>query len=133
MRAVFKRSLASLEEVYAFTEKFFAGEEVDGKHLYAINLVLEELFSNMVKFNEAGPDTVSVEMLRQNGAVRVQLSDQEPEPFDVTTPRPLDIDAPLERREESGMGLFLVQKFVDSLDYTYRNGTSTITFVKRLD
>jgi len=133
MRAVFNRSLASLEDVFAFTDKFFAGEEVDGKHLYAIKLVMEELFTNMVKFNETGPETVSVEMLRQDGAVRVQLSDQEPEPFDVTAPRSLDVDAPLERREESGMGLFLVQKFVDALDYTYRNGTSTITFVKRLD
>lgn len=132
MQAMFKRSLASLEDVFSFTEQFFAGQEVDGKHLYAINLVLEELFTNMVKFNESGPETVSVEMLRMDDAVQVRLSDREPEPFDVTAPQSLDIDAPVEKREEGGMGLFLVQKFVDSLDYAYRDGTSTITFSKRL-
>ncbi len=132
MRALFKRSLASLEEVFAFTEQFFAGQDVDEKHLYAINLVIEELFTNMVKFNETGPENVAVEMLRRDDAVQVQLSDREPEPFDVTAPQALDVDAPVERREEGGMGLFLVQKFVDSLDYAYRDGTSTITFVKKL-
>lgn len=132
MQAEFKRSLASLEDVFSFTEQFFAGQEVDGKHLYAINLVLEELFTNMVKFNESGPETVSLEMLRVDNAVQVRLSDQEQKPFDVTAPQSLDIDAPIEERPEGGMGLFLVQKFVDSLDYAYRDGTSTITFLKRL-
>lgn len=132
MQAVFKRSLASLDDVFSFTEQFFAGQEVDGKHLYAVNLVLEELFTNMVKFNASGPDTVSVEMLRVDDAVQVQLSDRESAPFDVTVPQSLDTDAPVEKREEGGMGLFLVQKFVDSLDYAYRDGASTITFSKRL-
>lgn len=132
MQAVFKRSLASLDDVFSFTEQFFAGQEVGEKHLYAVNLVLEELFTNMVKFNESGPETVSVEMLRVDDAVQVRLSDREPEPFDVTAPQSLDTDAPVEKREEGGMGLFLVQKFVDSLDYAYRDGTSTITFSKRL-
>lgn len=133
MRAVFQRSLASLDDVFTFTARFFSGHEGDDKNLYAINLVIEELFTNMVKFNDAGPETVTVEMLREGDAVRVQLSDCEQEPFDVTVPRSVDIDAPVERREETGMGLFLVQKFVDSLDYSYRDGVSTITFVKRLD
>lgn len=132
MQAAFKRSLASLQEVFAFTEQFFAGQEVNEKHLYAINLVLEELFTNMVKFNESGPETVSVEMLRVDDGVQVRLSDQEARPFDVTAPQALDTDAPVEKRQEGGMGLFLVQKFVDSLDYVYRDGTSTITFLKRL-
>jgi anti-sigma regulatory factor (Ser/Thr protein kinase) len=129
---MFQRSLESLENVFAFTTEFFAGDEINPKHLYAINLVIEELFTNMVKFNATGPEQVSVEMTRLDGAVEVRMSDRETEPFDVTEPQPLDPDAPVEKREEGGMGLFLVQKFVDSLEYAYRDGVSTITFVKKL-
>jgi hypothetical protein len=31
------------------------------------------------------------------------------------------------------LGLLLVQKFVDSLEYAWRDGTSTITFTRKLD
>ena len=132
MQATFQRSLATLDEVFAFIERFFDGNPADEKSLYAIKLVVEELFTNMVKFNPTGPATVEMELKRLDDAVEVRMSDREPEPFDVTRPSPLDPEAPVEKREESGMGLFLVQQFVDSLDYSYRDGTSTITFVKRL-
>jgi serine/threonine-protein kinase RsbW len=132
MQASFQRSMATLDEVFAFIERFFDAEKVDEKTLYAINLVVEELFTNMVKFNPTGPATVEMELKRLDDAVEVRLSDREPEPFDVTKPSSVDPEAPIEKRESSGMGLFLVQQFVDSLDYSYRDGTSTITFVKRL-
>jgi anti-sigma regulatory factor (Ser/Thr protein kinase) len=132
MQALFQRSLASLDEIFAFTAKFFEGEQVDRRDVYAVNLVIEELFTNMVKFNATGPDAVALEMVRREDAVEVRMSDRERQPFDVTEPQPLDVDAPVEKREERGMGLFLVQKFVDSLEYAYRDGTSTITFVKKL-
>jgi anti-sigma regulatory factor (Ser/Thr protein kinase) len=132
MEALFQRSLGSLEALFSFTETFFAGQEIDPDELHALNLVLEELFTNMVKFNPAGPDAVVLEMERLNDTVRVRLADRTAEPFDVTVSRPVDVSAPAERRTPGGLGLFLVHKFVDSLDYAYSDGVSTITFMKRL-
>lgn len=133
MNELFRRSLESLDQVFALTERFFAGEQIDGSHRYAINLVIEELFSNMVKYNPAGPGDIRVDMERRAGEIQVRISDHEDKPFDVTTPRSVDTDAPLEQRQAGGLGLFLVQKFVDSLDYAYRDGISTITFTRKLD
>lgn len=133
MNEWFPRSLAALEEVFGLTERFFAGQQIDGRHRYAVNLVIEELFTNMVKYNPAGSGHIQVEMQRRPADVQVRISDREATPFDVTTPRDVDPDAPLEQRQAGGMGLFLVQKFVDSLDYAYRDGTSTITFTRKLD
>lgn len=132
MQAAFARSMSSLDDVFVFAENFLAGRDVDGRHLYAIKLVIEELFTNMVKFNPDGPETIALEMTHLDHAVQVRMTDREPAPFDVTEPRALDTDAPIERRDGSGMGLFLVQRFVDAMDYAYRDGISTITFVKRL-
>lgn len=133
MHEPFRRSLESLDEIFDFTERFFAGHEVEERHRYAVNLVIEELFTNMVKYNPASAGEIVVEMQHRDGGVQVRLSDRESVPFDVTAPRAVDPEAPLERRRSGGLGLFLVQKFVDSLDYAYRDGTSTITFTRKLD
>lgn len=132
MQASFARSMSSLDDVFGFAENFLAGRNVDGRHLFAIKLVIEELFTNMVKFNPDGPDTIALEMADLDDAVQVRLTDREPAPFDVTEPRGMDTEAPIERRDGNGMGLFLVQRFVDAMEYAYRDGVSTITFVKRL-
>ena len=132
MQARFVRALSSLDDIFAFTEEVLAGRTVADRHLYAIKLVIEELFTNMVKFNPDGPETIALEMTHLDDAVQVRMTDREPAPFDVTEARTLDTEAPIERRDANGMGLFLVQRFVDAMDYAYRDGTSTITFVKRL-
>jgi anti-sigma regulatory factor (Ser/Thr protein kinase) len=133
MNERFLRALESLDQVFAFTESFFAAEQVDGNHRYAINLVIEELFSNMVKYNPSSTAEIRMDMERRPDEVQVRISDHEEAPFDVTAPREVDTGAPLEQRQAGGLGLFLVQKFVDSLDYAYRDGISTITFTRRLD
>lgn len=133
MHELFRRSLESLDEIFDFTERFFAGQDVAERHRYAVNLVIEELFTNMVKYNPASAGEIVVEMQHRDGSVLVRLSDSESVPFDVTIPRAVNPETPLERRRSGGLGLFLVQKFVDSLDYAYRDGTSTITFMRKLD
>lgn len=133
MHEAFSRTLESLEHIFDFTGRFFAGRDVEERHRYAVNLVIEELFTNMVKYNASGSGQIEVEMRHQDGGVHVRLSDRESVPFDVTAPRAVDPETPLERRQSGGLGLFLVQKFVDSLDYAYRDGTSTITFTRNLD
>jgi anti-sigma regulatory factor (Ser/Thr protein kinase) len=132
MERWFDRSFDSLDQIFAFTERFFARECIDPKYLFTVNLAVEELFTNMVKYNAAGGGQIALHMQRLEDAVRVRLSDPESPPFDVTAPRPVDPDEPLEFRESGGLGLFLVHKVVDSLDYTYRDGTSTITFTRKL-
>jgi anti-sigma regulatory factor (Ser/Thr protein kinase) len=132
MQGLFSRSIDSLDEIFSFTEQFFTSEHIDPQHLFNINLAVEELFTNMVKYNSAGGGPIVLHMQRTGDAVRVRLRDPESPPFDVTEPRPVDAHAPLEARESGGLGLFLVHKIVDSLDYTYEDGTSTITFTRKL-
>jgi len=132
MQELFTRSLDSLDEIFAFTERFFAGREAEERHQYAVNLVIEELFSNMVKYNPTSAGPIVLELQHRDGAIRVRISDREAEPFDVTAAKASDPEAPLERREGGGLGLLLVQKYVDSLEYAYRDGVSTITFTRKL-
>ena len=102
------------------------------REMQGVNLAVEELFTNMVKFNPDGDEHISLQLQHADASVRVRLCDRRVEPFDVTVPRIVDRDAPVERRETGGLGLYLVQQMVDSLDYAHRDGVTTVTFTKNL-
>lgn len=133
MERLFRRNFDSLAEIFALTEEFGAKAGVGPEQLYTVNLAIEELFTNMVKFNPDGDEHISLQLQQADRAVHVRLCDRRVEPFDVTVPRLVDKDAPAEQREAGGLGLYLVQQMVDSLDYVHRDGVTTVTFTKNLD
>ncbi|HRP34737.1 MAG TPA: ATP-binding protein [Gammaproteobacteria bacterium] len=132
MERLFRRDFDSLAEIFALTEEFFAAAGIDPEQLYTVNLAVEELFTNMVKFNPDGDEHISLQLQHADRAVRVRLCDRRVEPFDVTVPRLVDRNAPVEQRETGGLGLYLVQQMVDTLDYVHRDGVTTVTFTKNL-
>ena len=121
MERHFKRSLDSLDEIFGFIENFFGTARIDASLSYAVNFAVEELFTNMVKYNPSGPEEVRIGMEAVDGGVRVVLVDYDSEPFDVSrAPRPRT-DAPLKERTPGGLGLHLVKHMVDSLRYEYED------------
>ena len=64
----FRREIDAIGEVFAFLEAFVEGQEIDEKTAFCINLVAEELFTNLVRHNVGGGDeiTVTIERRRRN-------------------------------------------------------------------
>lgn len=128
----FKRSFDSLDEIFRFTESFFVSEAIDTGLLHDVNFAVEELFTNMVKYNAPGSCDIRLGLDRSDGALVVRLVDSDSRPFDVTKSPPVDISKPLSEREPGGLGLHLVKKVVDTLDYQHADGETRITFTRRL-
>jgi anti-sigma regulatory factor (Ser/Thr protein kinase) len=81
----FRREIDAIGEVFAFLETFADGQEIDEKTAFCINLVVEELFTNMVRHNEGGGDRISVSVERRDNRVHLELVDTDVEPFDPET------------------------------------------------
>jgi anti-sigma regulatory factor (Ser/Thr protein kinase) len=132
----FGRSFESIREIFEFTSHFFARHKVDPRLLPTVDLVVEELFTNMVKYGAAAdPGTeVRIAMAAVAGGVEVTLSDFGVEPFDVTQAPDANVDLPIEQRKPGGLGLHLIRRMVDSWGYEYREAAreSRITFRKTL-
>jgi serine/threonine-protein kinase RsbW len=128
----FRRGFDSLAEIFAFTAEFFARHRVDAGLLPIVDFALEELFTNMVKYSPSGGAHVRIEMATTPGGVEVTLTDYAVERFDVTQAPDANIDLPLEQRRPGGLGLHLIRRLVDSMDYEYSNEErrSRITFRK---
>jgi anti-sigma regulatory factor (Ser/Thr protein kinase) len=130
MEKSFSRSLESLESLYEFTEDVLIEGGVADPVKNPIHLAMEELFVNMVEYNPLTTTDIKLEIDTEDGLVTVTLTEYGVDPFDVTHPRIVDIDAPLEERTPGGLGLHLIQNMVDNLEYEYEGGRSRVKFTK---
>ena len=125
----FRRTFDALPEIEQFTADVFASHQVDPALKPSVDLVLEELFTNMVKYGK-GDAPVRITLRKVPGGLQGTLTDYGVEPFDPTGAPAIDTGLPLEQREAGGMGLHLVRNVVDSIEYEYlkESRQSRITF-----
>lgn len=128
MRQEFGRSLDELKSIVAFTDRFFADHDVDESLRYVVDLCTEELFVNMITYDTGTDANVLIEMQSREAGVEVSLTDFDVDRFDPRDAPTADVDAPLEERTPGGLGVYLILKMVDSIQYEYRNRNSKITF-----
>ena len=131
--AAFPRDIASLPGLFEFADGFMDQADLGEALRYPVSFALEELFTNMVKYNPAGGGEIQVRLSLGESEVRVVLVDPDAPPFDITTDAPtVDVDRPLEERSPGGLGLHLVKRMMDRVEYEHSGRTGTIRLFKRV-
>lgn len=130
--AGFQRSFAALDRVFEFSRRFYEAEGVGAEDRLAFDFCLEEIFTNLVKYNHDGRNEIEVELERRGNDLVARVVDYDVEPYDVTRGPPVDVTLPIARREPGGLGLHLVRRLADDLSYDYTNRCSRITVTKSL-
>jgi serine/threonine-protein kinase RsbW len=130
-RREFPRTLAAVSELLDWVERFFEAAHIPSDHRFGVQLGLEELFTNLVKYG-AGSHPIQIELVRRDAVLLASLTDEDVEPFDPTAAPDADTTLPLDARKPGGLGLHLVRRVVDRVDYTYQNRRGRTTLVKRL-
>jgi anti-sigma regulatory factor (Ser/Thr protein kinase) len=133
MERDFKREIAALDDVFRSIDEFLAGQPVDEKTVLVTKLVVEELFTNLVRHDIGGLDRVGVSLTREGGRLIIRLKDFDVDPFDLSEAEPVDIHLPLAQRKVGGLGLHLVRNLVDELSYDYENRVLSVTAIKNLE
>lgn len=128
----FKRSFDSLEEIFRFTGEFFSRERIDRSLQLAVDLAVEEFFTNLVKYHPETRTDVALSLRRDGERLVVRIVADEAEPFDVTREREVPVDGPLAERPVGGLGLHLARKVMDRIDYSHAARRGTITLVKTI-
>ena len=129
---VYARSIEALEAVFAHADEFFRSHDVDPQTSFAVKLAIEEIFTNFVKYNPDGSDGILVDMQRKGGEIVARLVDPDSGEFDVTEYDKVDTSSQLDKRMAGGLGIFLVKKMVDDVQYHHSDRTSTIVLTKKM-
>jgi len=133
MERKFPKEIKSLDMIFEFISEFFDKHKIDKQLAISVNLAVEEIFTNMVKYNKESNDDISINLeIRQHELV-LSLTDFGVAPFDLTGIEKVDINQSLEERTVGGLGLHLVRNMIDDLSYKFEKGNCVITVIKNLE
>lgn len=133
MEGRFPRDIDALPSIFGFIAEFGTSQRIPEEQRFDVELIVEELFTNMVKYSADGAPEISIGLERGPGRLVITLRDFDVEPFDVTRPLNSSRNTGSEPPRAGGRGLHLVRQVADELHYEYRDRNSTITVTKRLD
>jgi len=124
---------SQLEKLAEFLENAAYEWDIPLKDTMNLNLVLEELFTNIVFYGYT--DQLSHEILIQmsldQDQITVSLEDDGREFNPLTVPEP-DRSGQIEDRKIGGLGIFFVRNFTDDVTYQRLNNKNILTLKKTI-
>ena len=128
----FRRDIHSLASIVAFVNEFLAEHGKGADAAYDVHLIIEELFTNMVKYSRESTEDVAIALEWNAPTLSIRLRDSDVDRFDLTQRPPVDVSRPISERRGGGLGIHFVQQLADSLEYDWTDRVSTIRITKRL-
>jgi len=123
-----------LDEVTAFVDGELEAYDCPVSVQLQIELAIEEIFVNIASYAYKPADgeaEVRCEVLQDPLRVVIQFLDGG-KPFDPLAGEVPDISRKALEEREGGLGILLVRKTMDDVQYAYENGKNILTILKRL-
>jgi len=127
----FPREVRALPAIVGFVADFSVSHGLGDDPRHDVELILEELFTNLVKYGGGATTDIAIALAREGDTLTIRMRDPNPTAFDITAPRPVvrgDDLGPL----PGGRGLQMVRAMADKLSYEHQNGVGVITVTKRI-
>ena len=105
------------------------------KEQMAIDVAVDELFANIAHYAynpETGYATVKVDVIKVPLSVEITFVDNG-KPYDPLAKADPDTTQSIEDRPIGGMGILIVKKSMDDVNYEYKDGKNILTIKKRFD
>lgn len=128
-------SLKSLDEVTAFFEDALADEGCPHKMIMQVIMCVEEIFVNVASYAyNAGQGglcrlSLTVDVNDDVKRATIVVADNG-KPFNPLEREAPDITLTAEEREIGGLGIYMVKKSMDSLEYEYKSGENVLVMTK---
>ena len=134
MRATLPRKISELDAVFDLVRRFASEHSIEPDAERDLGVIAEELFTNQVRHARPGGDRIELDIELVDGAVRLELTDQDVDPFDPTSVPEVDVDQPATERKIGGLGIHFVRTLSDRFEWNYDAGrrTSRITVTRHL-
>jgi anti-sigma regulatory factor (Ser/Thr protein kinase) len=112
------KTLSETERLRQFAEEFITKNHLDENARFALNLSLEEIVSNIIKYahQDNKQHEIHLELSLQASQLTVVIQD-DGGPFDPTIYPEPDLSIPVEQRAIGGLGIHLVRNFMDFIEY----------------
>ncbi|MCR5654183.1 MAG: ATP-binding protein [Lachnospiraceae bacterium] len=123
----------NLDEVLAFLREELEAHDCPPAKEMQMEVAAEELFVNVANYAYDGGDgkiTVSIDVAEGNSC-EISFKDSGA-PFDPLAKEDPDVTLSAEERPIGGLGIYMVKKSMDAVEYEYRNGQNVLLIRKIL-
>ncbi len=131
MHLILHNQLTELQRVARIVTELGQTERFPSELVHDINLVLEEIISNIILYGyeDSEPHQIELELRYNEQSLELKIQDdaQAFNPLDAPEP---DIDAPLNERPIGGLGIYLTRSLMDELNYTRAQEKNVLTLKK---
>ena len=135
MRKTLSRQVADLDAVFDLLRRFALEHSLGPDLERDLGVIAEELFTNQVRHARPGGDSIEIDVELVDGTIRLELTDEDVEPFDPTSAPEVDIDQPANERRRGGLGIHFVRILSDTFEWNYDadRRASRITVTRHLE
>ncbi len=124
-------TIENLSKVQGFVEEFLEEHDCPMKQIITINIAVEEIYVNIAHYAYA-PNTgeALIQIDAADGEVTIIFEDSGV-PYNPLEKADPDVTLSAEEREIGGLGIFMVKKSMDAMEYEYRDNKNILTLRKR--
>ncbi len=125
--------VGQLPKVTAFVNGCLAPAGCPTRVMHQIDLAVDEIFSNIALYaygGKTGSAAVQVEINGHTPAAVLTFTDGG-KPFNPLEREDPDVTLPAEERKIGGLGIYIVKKTMDQMEYEYRKGSNRLRIVKK--
>ena len=129
-----KAVLENIPQATAFVDEQLEALDCSMKAQMQIDVAIDELFGNIARYaygERTGEATVRFGFDEAERMASVTFIDRGV-PFDPLQRTDPDVSLGAEERAVGGLGIFLVKKAMDALEYRYEDGCNILTIRKRV-
>jgi serine/threonine-protein kinase RsbW len=130
----FEGRYACLADIAAVVREKSAKAGLQGDSINAVESAVDEACSNIIEHAYKGEDkgeiVLEVELISEGIKIRITDQGDAFKPEKIPSP---DISAPLSRRKPSGLGLYMMRKCMDEVNFEFSPGCNTLTLIKYRD
>ena len=126
--------LDSLKDVLAFIDGLLEKADCPVKIQMQLDIAVEEMYVNIAHYaytGEVGEAQVSASYDEKTKEFTIELRDSGI-PFNPLARPDPDVSLTAEQRRIGGLGIFMVKKSMDRVDYKREDGQNVFTMVKKL-
>jgi len=132
-RLLVDNQMSDLARVVAFLEELGEEWELSVQQVLSLNLVLEEALTNIFLYGYDDNDQHSIEINFgiEGDQLTISLID-DGQPYDPTLKADPDITLTGEERPIGGLGIFLIKKIMDKVEYERKTNKNILILTKNL-
>lgn len=131
---VLENRIGELETIRSKLRDILLEWEIPPSLEFTLNLAMEEAFTNVVHyaFSDSKSHEIELQFQKQGNKLVIIFSD-DGNPFDPTAIAEPDISLPARDRPIGGLGIYLVRKMMDQVEYRRENNKNQLILTKQIN